>query len=184
MPMRTHQTGRPRQPHTSGPRAAGVVGGLVGALLAILLAGCGTGERDQSAETSTGAAGTGTPAPAAPPTRNSAAENAAGDTVVTPELVARGDSIFHGQMAGGTCLTCHGQNAAGSQIGPSLADAEWLHGDGSYPFLVNTITAGVPTPKRYPAAMPPMGGAQLTAAQVRAVAAYVYARSHSDQAAR
>lgn len=175
MPARTHQTERPWHRRTPHQLAAAVVGVLVGALLA----GCGTGERDQTADTSAGA-----PTPAAPPPASSATENAAGDTVVTPKLVALGDSIFHGQTAGGTCLTCHGQNAAGSQIGPSLADAEWLHGDGSFAFLVNTITTGVPNPKKFPAAMPPMGGAQLTAEQVRAVAAYVYSRSRSDQAAR
>lgn len=63
-------------------------------------------------------------------------------------------------------------------LAPNLTDNEWLNGDGSYQFMVNTITSGVPKPKKYPAAMPPMGGATLTPAQVQSVAAYEYSLSH------
>jgi hypothetical protein len=41
---------------------------------------------------------------------------------------------------------------------------------------------GVPSPKEYRSPMPPKGGAQLSNADVGAVAAYVWALSH--QAAR
>jgi mono/diheme cytochrome c family protein len=88
-------------------------------------------------------------------------------------MIALGDSIFHGRAAGGTCFTCHGQDAKGTQLGPNLTDAEWLHGDGSYQFIVSNVMSGVTTPKRFPGVMPPRGGAPLTDDQVRAVAAYV-----------
>lgn len=95
----------------------------------------------------------------------------------SPQMIALGDSIFHGQVAGGICQTCHGPDGKGTTLGPNLTDAEWLNGDGSYQFIVSTVTTGVPTPKKFPGVMPPNGGAPLTAEQVRAVAAYVYSLS-------
>lgn len=87
--------------------------------------------------------------------------------------VALGDSIFHGLAAGGTCYTCHGADAKGTQLAPDLTDATWLHGDGSEESLVQTITNGVMSPKEHSSVMPPKGGAPLTDDQVRAVAMYV-----------
>ena len=86
----------------------------------------------------------------------------------------------HGQVAGGTCTACHGQDAKGTAVAPNLTDAEWLNGDGSYDFIVQTITNGVPKPKQHPAPMPPKGGASLTDDQVKAAAAYVYSLSHKS----
>jgi mono/diheme cytochrome c family protein len=40
------------------------------------------------------------------------------------------------------------------------------------------VRNGVTQPQQYPAAMPAMGGAQLTEDQIRSVSAYVYAISH------
>lgn len=97
---------------------------------------------------------------------------------MTPQMIALGDSIFHGRAAGGTCQTCHGPDAKGTPMAPDLTDAQWHNGDGSYQFIVTTVTNGVPRPMQYPSPMPPMGGAQLTPDQVRAVAAYVYSLSH------
>jgi mono/diheme cytochrome c family protein len=96
----------------------------------------------------------------------------------TPKQIAQGDSIFHGLVAGGTCTACHGQDAKGTAVAPDLTDQQWLNGDGSYGFIVKTVTTGVPKPKQHPAPMPPKGGAQLTDDQVKAVAAYVYSLSH------
>jgi mono/diheme cytochrome c family protein len=98
----------------------------------------------------------------------------------TPQQIALGDSIFHGQVGGGTCSACHGQDAKGTAVAPDLTDSQWLNGDGSYQFLVKTITEGVPTPKQHPAPMPPKGGAPLTDDQVKAVAAYEYSLSHKS----
>lgn len=149
-------------------KTAGVIS--VAAGLAWLLA-CGGSER--TADSGEGD----TAAPAVAPAAVPAPGVAATADPTNPQLIALGNSIFHGQAAGGTCITCHGQNGAGGQLGPNLTDAEWLHGDGSYDFLVTTITNGVATPKHFPAMMPPMGGAPLTPDQVRAVAAYVYSLS-------
>ena len=44
--------------------------------------------------------------------------------------------------------------------------------------IVRTIDDGVPAPKDYRSPMPPRGGAQLSAADVSAVAAYVWALAH------
>lgn len=98
----------------------------------------------------------------------------------SPKLVALGDSIFHGQVAGGTCTACHGQDAKGTAVAPDLTDTQWINGDGSYDFIVHTVHTGVPQPKQHPAPMPPMGGATLTDEQVNAVAAYVYSLSHKS----
>ena len=96
----------------------------------------------------------------------------------TPQQIALGDSIFHGKAAGGTCYACHGQDGKGSAVGANLTDSEWLNTDGSLEGIVKTIKSGVPTPKKAPAPMPPMGGATLTDEQVQAVAAYEYSLSH------
>jgi mono/diheme cytochrome c family protein len=118
-----------------------------------------------------------TPAPAAPSAGPSvgAAARAAG---ITPAMVALGDSIFHGQVANGTCSACHGSDAKGTPLAPDLTDSKWLWSDGSYKAIVRTVTEGVPAPREHRGVMPPMGGAQLTPAQVGAVGAYVFALSH------
>jgi glucose/arabinose dehydrogenase/mono/diheme cytochrome c family protein len=97
----------------------------------------------------------------------------------TQEMVALGDRIYHGQVGGATCTGCHGAGGAGTPLGPDLTDSKWLWSDGSYAAIVKTITAGVPQPKQYRSPMPPMGGAQLTAEQVSALAAYVWGLSQS-----
>ena len=40
------------------------------------------------------------------------------------------------------------------------------------------ITNGVPNPKNFRQRMPPMGGAQLSPSEVKAIAAYVWSISH------
>jgi mono/diheme cytochrome c family protein len=97
----------------------------------------------------------------------------------TKEQVALGERIFHGEASGGTCGGCHGSDAKGSPIGPDLTSGKWLWGDGSLKSLADTITNGVMTPKEHPGAMPPLGGAALSAADVQAVAAYVWAIGHN-----
>jgi mono/diheme cytochrome c family protein len=101
------------------------------------------------------------------------------DSSITPAMVARGDSVFHGKAGGGTCAVCHGADAKGTPgLAPALIKSKWLHGDGSYAFIVSLVQKGVPNPKEAPAPMPPMGGANLSPEQVRAVAAYVYGLNH------
>jgi mono/diheme cytochrome c family protein len=94
---------------------------------------------------------------------------------ITPAMVAQGDSIFHGKVGGALCFVCHGPAGKGvTGLGPSLVDDEWLHGDGSYGFLIATVDAGVLKPKKFAAPMPPKGGGQLAPPQIQAVAAYVH----------
>jgi mono/diheme cytochrome c family protein len=153
-----------------------ITGGRWSAGLGVILAGgvvlsvtaCSKEGRQQGGGETTGAA----PPPAAAP--------APSPGNITPRMIALGDSIFHGQAANGLCYTCHGANAKGTQLAPDLTDKTWLNGDGSYQFIVNTVTQGVPKPKQHAAPMPPMGGSQLTQEQIRAVAAYVYSLSHPE----
>ncbi len=151
------------------------------AVLAFVLAACGGGE-NKAVDTTQAAA----PAAAAAPTPAAPAVAAAPTqgpppAGATAAMVAEGDSIFHGQAAGGLCFTCHGMDAKGGPLAPPLAgsDKKWLSGDGSYTFIQKRVTEGMPTPTApYTAPMLPMGGAKLTPAQIKSVAAYVYSISH------
>jgi glucose/arabinose dehydrogenase/cytochrome c5 len=97
----------------------------------------------------------------------------------TKEQVALGEQIFHGEVANGTCSGCHGSDARGTSVGPDLTAGKWRWDDGSVAAMANKIKTGVPHPKRYPGAMPPMGGVDLTPQQLTAVADYVWAVHHS-----
>lgn len=97
---------------------------------------------------------------------------------ITPAQVALGDSIFNGLVASGTCAGCHGANGAGSSLAPDLTSNKYLWGDGSYASILGIVRQGVPKPKQHTGVMPPLGGAQLTPAQVTAVAAYAWSLSH------
>lgn len=81
-----------------------------------------------------------------------------------------GRKVFEGK---GLCYACHGKDATGTPLAPNLTDGEWLNIDGSLPAIIALVEKGVPKPLRYPAPMPPMGGAKLTRAEIEAVAAYV-----------
>src|SRR5580704_9573597 len=96
----------------------------------------------------------------------------------TQAQVARGERVYHGQEGGGTCEGCHGSNAKGTPLAPDLTRGKWLWGNGSLAAITRTITDGVPNPKEYRSAMPPMGGAQLSHSDLRSVAAYVWALGH------
>jgi glucose/arabinose dehydrogenase/mono/diheme cytochrome c family protein len=96
----------------------------------------------------------------------------------TSAMVELGDHIYHGQVGGAACTGCHGDRGQGSPLGPGLTGKKWLWSDGSLEGIAKTITDGVSQPKQYRNPMPPMGGAQLTPEQVKAVAAYIWAISH------
>ena len=90
-----------------------------------------------------------------------------------------GQQIFLGEEKDGTCVGCHGGDARGTSVGPSLVSGEWLHGDGSIDAIAKTIAEGVAAPRNFPnSVMPPNGGADLTAEDGRAIAAYLYALNH------
>jgi glucose/arabinose dehydrogenase/cytochrome c5 len=100
----------------------------------------------------------------------------------TPEQVDLGGKIFAGEVAGATCAGCHGTGGIGTPVGPALDSGKWLWSDGSLASLRTIITDGVPQPRQHPGAMPPMGGVELSEAEVDAVAAYVWALGYSKQA--
>jgi mono/diheme cytochrome c family protein len=93
---------------------------------------------------------------------------------VTEQDVKDGDKLFHGS----TCIGCHGPDAGGTPMAPSLKDKAWLNLDGSYPEIVKTITTGVAKPKEHPGPMPPKGGSALTDEEIKKVGAYIYSISH------
>jgi len=82
-----------------------------------------------------------------------------------------------GSCCCGICYTCHGPAGKGTPLAPDLTDGEWLNTDGTLAGIEAIVKAGVPKPLKYPAPMPPMGGANLSAAEIKAVAAYVYSLS-------
>jgi mono/diheme cytochrome c family protein len=96
---------------------------------------------------------------------------------VTQAMVDQGQDLF-----GTVCAGCHGPAGAGTATCPDLSDAQWINITGAYPEIVTVITNGVPTPKEHPAPMPAKGGGSFDEAQVRALAAYVYALSHQGGA--
>jgi glucose/arabinose dehydrogenase len=99
---------------------------------------------------------------------------------MTQDQVVEGGRIFRG-ADGGTCGGCHGSDAKGTSVGPGLTGGKWIWGNGSLASITGIITKGVPRPKIYTGAMPPKGGAPLSAKQVADVAAYVWAISHRAQ---
>lgn len=100
---------------------------------------------------------------------------------ITAEQVALGRSIYLGEVRNGTCSGCHGSDGRGSMAGSALVGPAFLWSDGSPEGLAATITAGVDKPKKASGAMPALGGAPLTPADVKAVAAYVWVLGHSDR---
>ena len=102
----------------------------------------------------------------------------------TPEKVALGNRLFHGEVGGASCTGCHGTDGAGTPLGPNLTDQEWLWSDGSVAGIATTITQGVSQPKQYRAPMPPLGGTSLSPDQVAALAAYVWGLESSLSAYR
>jgi len=79
-------------------------------------------------------------------------------------LVAAGETVYMDN-----CAACHGEQAQGDiyQGAPNLSDAIWLYG-GDYETVKYTVVNS-----RY-GVMPPMGGADLSEAEIRAVALYVH----------
>lgn len=96
---------------------------------------------------------------------------------VTQAMVDQGQDQY-----GTVCAACHGQGGTGSAAAPALNDAAWLNISGQYPEIVTIINNGVANPKQYPGVMPPKGGGSFDDAQVRAIAAYVYALSNQGGA--
>ncbi|GEM_PF-743086 len=167
----------------------------VGLLLALVACGgggsnqantAGGTESTAAATSATPASSTGTAAPAGAAATTTAGPGGLPDPQpgkppvgTTPAMLAEGDSIFHGLKAGGLCQTCHGPDAKGTPLAPPLIAHKWLTGDGSFTFIQQRVRDGMPKPTPpYPGPMLPMGGAQLTPAQIKSVSAYEYSISH------
>jgi mono/diheme cytochrome c family protein len=111
----------------------------------------------------------------ASPAKPDAAAPAGGAAAYSPELVAKGDALFHGSA---NCYACHGNKAEGL-VGPNLTDAEWIHSKGSYDEIVAQINHGVTKEEsKSGIPMPPKGGATLSDDDVKAIAAYVHSLGH------
>jgi len=105
----------------------------------------------------------------------SAAQGATLPDGVTPAMVAEGSNLFRGA---GLCIACHGPTGAGG-VGANLSDSTWIHSTGSYQEIIQQIIKGVSAKEsKSGAIMPPKGGGNLSEAQIRAVAAYVWTLSH------
>jgi mono/diheme cytochrome c family protein len=95
---------------------------------------------------------------------------------VTDSAISWGKALFHGSAR---CDRCHGLGGRGSAYGPDLADAIWWHGPGSYEWLVREVSHGIPSNLTVTGdPMPARGQVTMSEADVRAVAAYVWAISH------
>lgn len=100
---------------------------------------------------------------------------------VTQAAVQRGRQIYLGR---GYCYTCHGRDGKGIPgVGSDLTDREWSRTAGTLESLMDRIRCGVPA-ERSPTGlpMPPRGGGRLTEDDLRAVAAFVWTLSRSEDA--
>ncbi|HMV32973.1 MAG TPA: cytochrome c [Gemmatimonadales bacterium] len=96
---------------------------------------------------------------------------------VTDSAVARGRELFHGSA---NCVACHGLEGIGTDSGPALAQGVWLHGSDSFEGILNRVIHGLPKAwTTRGVTMPMRGWAELTDAQARDVAAYVWRLSHA-----
>jgi mono/diheme cytochrome c family protein len=112
---------------------------------------------------------------AATPAKPEAPSSPGAAAAYSPELVTKGEVLFHGS---GNCYACHGSKAEGL-VGPNLTDAEWIHSKGSYDEIVAQINHGVPKAEsKSGIEMPPKGGGTLTDDDVKAIAAYVHSLGH------
>lgn len=90
----------------------------------------------------------------------------------TFEMAEEGRELFL------VCAVCHGLDAAGTALGSSLADGEWSLISGEPAEIERVIREGAAESDDFPVPMPPMGGGDFTAEQVRALATYVYVLGH------
>jgi cytochrome c oxidase cbb3-type subunit 3 len=87
-----------------------------------------------------------------------------------PKAAARGEAIYTNK---GACYDCHTADAKGDHdIGaPDLTDTVWLYGDGSRASLFHSIAEGH-------AGTCPAWIGRLSPTRIRALAVYIYAKSH------
>jgi mono/diheme cytochrome c family protein len=101
---------------------------------------------------------------------------------VTDSAVAWGKALFHGSA---NCSACHGVEGSGTDVGPPLTGGLWLHGPGTYEWLVDQIRRGIPAHSSMSGlAMPMRGWSLMSDYDVSAVAAYVWSITHPPRPPR
>ena len=74
---------------------------------------------------------------------------------VTDSAIVWGRDLFHGSAG---CSACHGEGGRGTERGPNITGAIWLHGPGTYESLIEQVKHGVPASRSYTGeGMPPRG---------------------------
>lgn len=105
------------------------------------------------------------------------------DTIPQAQLLAmieQGGRLFNG----GTCIICHAVGGRGDgRRAPDLTDVEWLHSEGDFEGIMETIRWGVKrseikamTPR--PFQMNPNGGMSVSFPEIMALSAYVWSRTN------
>jgi hypothetical protein len=79
----------------------------------------------------------------------------------TPEQVELGKQIFRG-ASHATCSDCHGRDAKGASLGPSLVTGKLLSSDGSLSGITRKIRSGVPKSKNNSVPVPAHGAEPLS----------------------
>ena len=92
----------------------------------------------------------------------------------TREQLLLGDRIFHGEAARGTCFRCHGWDGKGTAIGNDLTNGSLNWGE-TFAMIKATILNNMK--------LVPGQDGDLTAADVDAVNAYVWALVHQERMA-
>ena len=87
------------------------------------------------------------------------------------------EELAMGRTAFVVCTVCHGLDAEGTQLGPSLRDGAWIHIPAELDSIAQIVRSGVSSPKEFPIPMPVMGGGDFDEAELNALATYVYALS-------
>lgn len=85
---------------------------------------------------------------------------------VDAEVAKAGREVY-----GRTCIVCHGEDGAGTQLGPSLVDTATIHGTTAMDSVLVVVRDGVAHPSDGAPPMPAYGQI-LAEDEVRAVAAY------------
>ncbi len=95
---------------------------------------------------------------------------------VTMEMIEKGKTVYAGA---GICSSCHAPDGSGiPSLGANLKDDEWLHSDGSYDGITQSIMKGVTAQESSSGVpMPAKGGTGISDDDVKAVAAYVWTLS-------
>lgn len=132
-------------------------------LLGVLatLAACDNDDRADRVRRSAARAATDT-TPLGPPVPNP----------LPPGLSAQAVQAGHQLYA--PCAVCHGPDAGGTQLGPSLRDEPFLQTAGGLEAIVQVIRSGVAEPEEFEVPMPAYAG-DLTDEQIRSLASYVLA---------